>query len=135
MTFNLISSYLKKDGILIFSWDHPFMHCIDAVDEQLVFSGRYYEKEPFTFKKDIGKSANRSNFNHDKESGYSLTLYNRRLSDYISALSKAGLMVEQLVEETDKETLSRDCEFSSTYYSEWKAKKLPLSFIIKARKV
>ena len=24
-TFNLISSYLKQDGVFIFSWDHPFM--------------------------------------------------------------------------------------------------------------
>lgn len=111
------------------------MHCVDAVDEQLVFSGSYYEKEPFTFKKNIGKAANRSNSNHDKEIGHSLTLYNRQLSDYINALSKAGLMVEQLIEETDSETLSRNCEFSSKYYSACKSKKFPLSFIIKARKI
>lgn len=135
MTFNLISSYLKDDGVFIFSWDHPFMHCVDAVDEELVFSGSYYEKEPFTFKKNIGKPAKRSNSNHNEEDGHPLTLYNRRLSDYINALSQAGLMVEQLVEETDSETLSRDCEFSSQYYSACKAKKFPLSFVIKARKV
>lgn len=134
-TFNNISSYLKKDGIFIFSWDHPFMHCVDAVDEQLVFSGNYYEKEPFTFKKPLGKAANRSNTNHSKEDGYPMTLYNRRLSDYINALSKSGFMVEQLVEETDGETLARDCEFSSRYYSACKAKRFPLSFIIKARKI
>lgn len=31
-TFNLIASYLKKDGIFIFSWDHPIMHCIDVYE-------------------------------------------------------------------------------------------------------
>ena len=27
-TFDLISTYLKQDGIFIFSWNHPFMHCV-----------------------------------------------------------------------------------------------------------
>ncbi|OJU09453.1 MAG: methyltransferase type 11 [Clostridiales bacterium 43-6] len=134
-TFNLISSYLKKDGIFIFSWDHPFMHCIDTADEQLVFSGSYYENEPFMFKKNIEKSANRSNADHSKESGHPLTLYNRRLSDYINALARANFMIEQLIEETDSETLARECEFSSSYYAACKAKKFPLSFVIKARKI
>jgi hypothetical protein len=50
-------------------------------------------------------------------------------------LAKAGFAVEQVVEETDKEILERDCEFSSQYYAPCKAKKFPLSFIIKARKL
>ena len=44
-------------------------------------------------------------------------------------------MVEQIVEETDKDTLEREYEFSSRYYAPCKAKKFPLSFIIKARKL
>jgi ubiquinone/menaquinone biosynthesis C-methylase UbiE len=134
-TFNRISSYLKKDGIFIFSWDHPFMHCIEAKDDQLVFSGKYFEQEPFTFRRTgSGKGTGRSPADYE-EGGNPLTLYNRRLSDYINALACAGFMVEQLIEETDSETLSRDCEFSSRYYAACKAKKFPLSFIIKARKI
>lgn len=48
-TFQLISSYLKQGGIFIFSWDHPFMHCVDEIDGKLVFSGSYFESEHFTF--------------------------------------------------------------------------------------
>ncbi len=44
-------------------------------------------------------------------------------------------MVEQLVEETDQETLERAAEFRSNYYSPVKAGKFPLSFVIKARKM
>lgn len=134
-TFNNIASYLKKDGVFIFSWDHPFLHCVDPVDEKLVFSGSYYEKEPFTFKKTVGKSANRTNSDHSDEHGHALSLYNRRLCDYINALAVSGFTVERVVEETDSETLSRADEFSSTYYSSCKAKKFPLSIIIKARKI
>ena len=118
-TFRLISTYLKPGGTFIFSWDHPFMHCVDVEGEKLIFSGNYFEHEPFTFEK----------------GGNPVTLYNRRLSDYINALAFAGFAVEQVVEETDKETMERDCEFSSKYYAPCKAKRFPLSLIVKARKL
>ncbi|MDR1692064.1 MAG: GNAT family N-acetyltransferase [Oscillospiraceae bacterium] len=118
-TFTLIASYLKPGGIFIFSWDHPFLHCVEAVDEKLVFSGNYYEPAPFNFRKLDNP----------------MTLYNRRLCDYVNALAAAGLAVERMVEETDKETLSRDAEFSSAYYAPGKAKRFPLSLIVKAKRV
>lgn len=118
-TFSLISSYLKKDGIFIFSWDHPFMHCVDIEEDKLMFSGSYFEKEPFTFQK----------------GGKNLSAYNRRFSDYINPLAKAGFAIEMLIEETDKDILERESEFRSNYYSPIKAKKFPLSFVIKARKL
>jgi SAM-dependent methyltransferase len=121
-TFQLIASYLKPGGIFIFSWDHPFMHCVDVEGEQLIFSGSYYEAEPFTIYKGKAKK-------------HPMALRNRRLSDYINALAASGFAVEQIVEETDKETLARDAEFSSVYYASCKAKKFPLSIIIKARKL
>lgn len=134
-TFNLISSYLKKDGIFIFSWDHPFMHCIEAVDNQLIFSGSYFEDAPFTFKKNVNEPANRNKPDLDKEKGFKLTLYNRRLSDYVNALAQAGFAVERIVEESDKDSLKKDSAFSSRYYSQFRAKKFPQSIVFKARKI
>jgi hypothetical protein len=49
------------------------------------------------------------------EGGYPLTLYNRRLSDYINTLAAAGFAVERLVEETDKETLEREGSCTSRW--------------------
>lgn len=118
-TFKLVSSYLKKDGIFIFSWDHPFMHCVDIHDNKLVFEGCYFDEGLFTFEK----------------GGNPVSLYNRKLSTYINALAKAGFAVEQIVEETDKETLEREVEFTSQYYAPCKAKKFPLSIVIKSRKL
>ena len=111
------------------------MHCVEATENKLLFSGSYYEEKPFTFKKDLKKPANRNNPDIENESGFPMTLYNRRFSDYINALAKAGFAVERVVEETDKETLDRDYEFSQRYYSPCKAKQFPQSIIFKARKL
>jgi len=135
---DLIASYLKPGGIFIFNWDHPFMHCIEEKDGQLFFSGSYYESEPFTFRKGENRQQVRSSKKDGSytalEGGYPLTLYNRRLSDYINTLAAAGFAVERVVEETDKATLEREAEFSSSYYTPYKAKKFPQSLIVKARK-
>jgi SAM-dependent methyltransferase len=138
-TFNLIASYLKSGGVFIFSWDHPFLHCVDVEGDKLFFSGNYYESEPFTFH----KGENRQQVRYSKKNslytvpsaGYPLTLFNRRLSDYINALATAGFAVERVIEETDKDTLERDVEFSSQYYAPCKAKRFPLSLIVKAKKL
>ena len=65
---------------------------------------------------------------HDSE----IVLCNRKMSTYINALAKAGFAIEQLVEETDDETLKADGELDSKTR---KAQMLPLSFCIKARKL
>ncbi len=118
-TFNHISSYLKKDGVFIFSWDHPFMHCVEAQNDSLIFNGRYHNEDVFSY----------------NQRGNPVTIKNRKLSTYINTLAKSGFMIEQLIEETDQETLLRPAEFSSGYYSPYKAGKFPLSFIMKARKL
>lgn len=118
-TFNNAASYLKKDGVFIFSWDHPLMRCVEAQDENVIFEGCYLCEDEFSF--DLR--------------GNTVWIKNYKLSTYINALAKAGFMVEQLVEETDNKTLTQPAEFSSGYYTQYKAKKFPLSFIIKAKKI
>lgn len=81
-TFDLISAYLKPDGVFIFSWDHPFMHCVDVQGEKMIFSGSYFEQELITFMRTGSeKGAGQSPAAYE-EGGNPLTLYNRRLSDY-----------------------------------------------------
>lgn len=89
-TFNNIASYLKKDGVFIFSWDHPFMHCVDIQDGKIFFEGCYLNEDIFSY----------------IQRGNPVTLKNRKLSTYINTLVKAGFMVEQVVEETNSETLA-----------------------------
>ena len=65
---------------------------------------------------------------HDSE----IVLCNRKMSTYINALAKAGFVIEQLIEETDEETMNATGELDAKTR---KAKMLPLSFCIKARKM
>lgn len=118
-TFNHIASYLKKDGIFIFSWDSPILRCVNVENDKIVFDGCYFNEENGSF----------------QQRGNTVIHKNRKMSTYINALAKAGFMIEQLIEETNKETLEQPAEVSASYYTPFKAQKFPLSFIIKARKI
>ena len=124
-TFNKIASYLKTDGIFIFSWHHTLNYCIAwscderkdvLVDNKFVLTKSYYDET--YFKMPV----------HDSE----IVLCNRKISTYINALAKAGFMVEQFIEETDSDSLKAagDIDIKTQ-----KAKMMPLSFCIKARKI
>jgi len=116
-TLSNISNYLKKDGIFIFSWDHPFMHCVDEENEQLLFTGNYHDEDVYSFIK--GNSE--------------FTLINRKFSTYINSLYDSGFIVEKVIEENRGSNEAED--FTSNYYSKVKSNHFPLSFIIKARKM
>ena len=124
-TFDKIASYLKKDGIFIFSWHHTLNYCVAwscderkevFEDEKLVMTKSYYDES--YFKMPV----------HDSE----IVLCNRKISTYINALAKAGFMVEQLVEESDDKSLNATGDVDPKTK---KAKMLPISFCIKARKL
>jgi cyclopropane fatty-acyl-phospholipid synthase-like methyltransferase len=112
-TFGRIASYLKKDGVFIFSWSHPIHKCVTAEDDRLVFKKNYFDESWYSVSLEES----------------TLTLSDRKLSTYVNALAKAGFVIEQLIEESDEELMqSRDSEFAK------KAKMLPVTFVIKARK-
>ena len=124
-TFDKIASYLKKDGIFIFSWHHTLNYCVawscderkDVFeDDKLVMSKSYFDESYFRMPV------------HDSE----IVLCNRKISTYVNALAKAGFVIEQLVEETDKVSLESE---ENADPKTRKAKMLPISFCIKARKL
>lgn len=124
-TFNKIASYLKKDGVFIFSWHHTLHYCVawscderkDVIEnDALVFHRSYFDES--YFKMPV----------HDSE----VVLCNRKMSTYINALAQAGFAIEQMIEQTDEETLQKEGDISD---KEKKAKMLPISFCIKARKL
>lgn len=124
-TFDKIASYLKKDGIFIFSWHHTLHYCVawsceerkDVFEDNKLVMTRSYHDESY-FKMPV----------HDSE----IVLCNRKISTYINALAKAGFVIEQLVEETDEKSLLATGEVDPKTK---KAKMLPISFCIKARKL
>ncbi len=113
-TFSQIASYLKKDGTFIFSWSHPIHKCVAPEGDELIFKKNYFDESWYTVNVD----------------GNTFSLADRKLSTYINGLARAGMYLEELVEETDAEILKT----RSTKQAD-KAKMLPLTFVIKARKL
>lgn len=113
-TFRRIASYLKKDGVFIFSWSHPIHKCVAIENNMLVFKKTYFDESWYSLS--LG--------------GSTLTLSDRKLSTYVNALAKAGFVIEQMIEQSDEEIMqSHNSDFAK------KAKMLPVTFVIKARKL
>jgi len=113
--FHRIASYLKKDGIFIFSWQHPLYGCVTVNDGQIIFNKSYFNEECQT------------QIVHDMEMMFPV----RKISTYINAMADAGFIIESMVEQTDESTLQMTGEIDD---KSMKAQKLPLSFVFKARK-
>ena len=113
VTFKRIYSYLKKGGTFIFSWSHPIHKCVSFEDEQLHFKKSYFDESWYCV----------------SIAGGTLSLSDRKMSTYVNALAKAGFVIEQMVEESQEDMLKfKDSKFAQ------KAKMLPVTFVIKARK-
>ncbi len=114
-TFYRIASYLKKDGVFIFSWTHPIHKCITTNNDVFEFDKSYFDDTWYPVPLDDGE----------------LTLCNRKLSTYVNALIKVGFIIEQIIEETDDE-LIKLCDENSNFAK--RAKMFPVTFVIKAKK-
>ena len=123
-TFDKIASYLKKDGIFIFSWHHTLNYCVAfsreerrevIEDGKLVFHKSYFDEDYFTMPVD----------------GSEIVLCNRKISTYVNALAKAGFVIEQMVEQNVDDTIESEEVTDKTL----KAKMLPISVCFKARKL
>ncbi len=114
-TFQRINSYLKQGGTFIFSWSHPIHKCVAAEDDKWVFTNSYFDES--WYEVPIGDNK--------------FMLSNRKLSTYINALARKGFMIEQLIEENDEYISLAD----TTDEFQRKAQILPVTFVIKARKI
>ena len=118
--FDKIASYLKKDGIFIFSWHHTLNYCVAwscaerreiIEDNKLTFNRSYFDESYFTMPV------------HDSQ----IILCNRKISTYVNALAKAGFVIEQMIEQNDRMSMESAADL--------KAKMVPVSMCFKARKL
>lgn len=116
-TFKRIASYLKKDGVFIFSWTHPIHKCVISENGRLVFNNSYFDEEWHSVAEDF--------------CGGELKLANRKISTYINALANAGFCIENMIEETNEQMIAPqdNSDFAR------KARMYPVTFVIKARKL
>ena len=124
-TFDKIASYLKKDGIFIFSWHHTLNYCVawsceerrEIIENgQLVFHKSYFDESYFTM----------------PVHGSEIVLCNRKISTYVNALAKAGFVIEQMIEQNCPEAME---SAESMTDKDRKAKMIPISVCFKARKL
>lgn len=118
-TFSRIASYLKKDGVFIFSWSHPIHKSVVVENNRLVFNKCYFDESWYSVSADLSGEGE-------------LKLSDRKLSTYVNALAKTGFVIEQMIEQTDDEIMQAKDD-NSDFAN--KAKMLPLTFVIKARKL
>lgn len=112
-TFQRIFSYLKRDGVFIFSWSHPIQKCVASEEGEFLFKKCYFDESWYSVAVEGGV----------------LSLSDRKMSTYINALAKVGFVVEQMVEESEEEILKEKTDDFAK-----KAEMLPVTFVIKARK-
>ncbi|UPK46370.1 class I SAM-dependent methyltransferase [Paenibacillus pabuli] len=117
-TFCRIASYLKKDGIFIFSWSHPIHRSIVEENNRFSFNKSYFDESWYSVSPDFCQGE--------------LTLSDRKLSTYINALAKAGFVIDQMIEETDQEIIQLQDVHNDLVK---RAKMFPVTFVIKARKL
>lgn len=111
--FSRIASYLKKDGVFIFSWSHPIHKCVVEENNVFVFKKCYFDESWYSMTLGDG----------------TLNLSDRKLSTYVNALAKAGFFIEKMLEDSDEEIIGhQNSDFAR------KGKMLPVTFVMKARK-
>ena len=115
-TFRQIASYLKTGGTFIFSWSHPIHKCVAAENDILAFKKSYFDESWYSVSLDESL----------------LTLSDRKLSTYVNTLARAGFILDQMVEQSDEELLQ--AQRGGSGFAE-KAQVLPVTFVIKARKL
>ena len=117
-TLALAADYLRPGGTLVFSGEHPAYRCAEYSNEQYVLVRPYTEEGP-EFK--------------TSWSGAPTVLQRRTLATLVNGVVKAGLRLEALIESE----LNADGEGHadpSRWYSIPRARLIPTTFIIKARK-
>jgi len=117
-SINLVSKYLKPGGIFIMSWDHPLTGCIKSENGKILIDRSYHHLDTIYMNK----------------ADEVMTFTKYKMSSYVNAFSNHGMYIEKLIEDVSQDVLLGDFDDYDKYYSKWKARQVPLSMIIKARK-
>ncbi|MBM7096202.1 methyltransferase domain-containing protein [Bacillus sp. H-16] len=116
-TVKNVAGYLKKNGVFIFSWEHPLYNRMTHNGDSLQMTKPYFEEGPY------------------QHSGWNVpvTMQQLKLSTYINTLSKQGLVIEQMVEEVSLS--EKDAErHTNSWYTRERASFVPTTIIFKCRK-
>lgn len=113
-----ISKYLKKDGVFIFSWEHPLHSRVSTKDGLLTLTKSYHEE---------------GSYEHEAWD-HPAIMQQHRISTYMNTLINNGFRIEKVIEDVrlTEEDIQRH---TNRWYSYEKAKAIPTTLIIKCQKV
>lgn len=119
-TLALVADYLKPGGCFLFSGEHPAYSCLEWDGKQYVMSELYSAEGPRE---------------HTSWKGVPIVIYRRTLSTFVAQIIRAGLQIEALVEGSFNPDLAKEAHVDpARWYSTARARLMPTTFIIKARK-
>lgn len=114
-----VANYLRSGGILVFSWEHPVFSCLKMHEQRLCLERSYSE---------VGASETLS------WAGDPIVMHHRKISTFVNAIAKAGLVVDAMIEGDMREPASESADYPRRWYSQDRAKLMPTTLIIKAHK-
>jgi SAM-dependent methyltransferase len=116
-TLSNIHSYLKPGGTFIFSWEHPMHDRIKREGSTFMVEHSYLAEGP-----EFNEAWNKS-----------VIIYHRKLSTYINTLVQVGFEIEKVIDDVVLPDVVPEGN-ELRWYSVEKAKLIPATFIMKARK-
>lgn len=120
-TLALVARYLKPGGVFVFSGEHPAYSCVRYEDGRYVMTESYATEGP-TY--------------HASWSGAPIVIQRHTLGTLVTAIAAAGLHVERLLEcELDATAATDSQRDPARWYSVERARMVPTTFIVKARKL
>jgi len=119
-TLALVAHYLRQGGCFIVSGEHPFYSCLEWNGSQ------YYVAKPY-----VAEGATE----HTSWKGSPIVIQHRTLGTFIGEIIKAGLQIEEVVETPlNPAAVSEPHVDPARWYSVDRARLMPTTFILKARK-
>ena len=119
-TLALVVEYLRPGGYFLLSGEHPAYSCLEWNGEQYVFAEPYSVEGPRE---------------HEAWNGVRIVTHRRTLGTFVAQIVRAGLLIETLVEgEINERAAQAGNTDPARWYSIERARLMPTTFIIKARK-
>jgi SAM-dependent methyltransferase len=119
-TLALVADYLRPGGCFLLSGEHPAYSCLEWDGKQYIMSEAYTAEGPRE---------------HTSWKGVPIVIQRHTLSTLVTQIVKAGLQIEALVEGAFNADIANEAHVDpARWYSVARARLMPTTFIIKARK-
>ena len=119
-TLALVAEYLRPGGCFLLSGEHPAYGCLEWDGQDYVMARPYVAEGPRE---------------HASWKGVPIVTHQRTLGTFVAAIVQAGLQIEALVESSFNSDAANEAHADpARWYSAARARLMPTTFIIKARK-